>query len=211
MYPASFQRMRAFTLIELLIVVAIIAILAAIAVPNFLEAQTRAKISRAKADMRSIVVALESYRVDLNDYPPSGKHQFDPETWNSFVHLQRLTTPVAYITSIPGDPFGQIGANPAFGGGESYTYRERHGWSEFWIDVQGNTWYAADPIRAWYQLIGEPPPYENLLWMLKSTGPDQMEEFQYPDGIEASPWWHSQPYDPTNGTKSRGDIVRLGP
>src|SRR3712207_3721638 len=50
----------AFTLIELLIVVAIIAILAAIAVPNFLEAQVRAKVSRAKSDMRTVTVAIET-------------------------------------------------------------------------------------------------------------------------------------------------------
>src|SRR5690349_11907880 len=61
---------KAFTLIELLIVVAIIAILAAIAVPNFLEAQTRSKVSRAKADMRTMVTGLESYAVDNNKYPP---------------------------------------------------------------------------------------------------------------------------------------------
>ena len=41
-----------FTLIEVLVVVAIVAILAAIAIPNFLEAQTRAKIARAKNDLR---------------------------------------------------------------------------------------------------------------------------------------------------------------
>ncbi len=41
---------KAFALIELPIVVAIIAILAAIAVPNFLEAQMRAKISKVKTD-----------------------------------------------------------------------------------------------------------------------------------------------------------------
>src|SRR6266545_3682317 len=50
-----------FTLIELLIVVAIIAVLAAIAVPNFLEAQTRAKVSRCKADLKTIATAFEAY------------------------------------------------------------------------------------------------------------------------------------------------------
>ena len=60
---------KGFTLIELLIVVAIIAILAAIAVPNFLEAQVRSKVSRVKADHRSLATAIEAYYVDNNSYP----------------------------------------------------------------------------------------------------------------------------------------------
>src|SRR5437763_4530938 len=62
-------RRTGFTLIELLIVVAIIAILAAIAVPNFLEAQTRSKVSRVRADQRSMATAIEAYYVDNNHYP----------------------------------------------------------------------------------------------------------------------------------------------
>lgn len=64
---------KGFTLIELLIVVAIIAILAAIAVPNFLEAQVRSKVSRAKSDQRSLATAIEAYFVDNNLYPAAGR------------------------------------------------------------------------------------------------------------------------------------------
>src|SRR5215204_6206211 len=88
---------KGFTLIELLIVVAIIAILAAIAVPNFLEAQTRAKVSRVLSDMRTIATGIQIYFVDANKFPPSHR-------------LYMITTPVAYLTSIPNDTFG----NPGF-------------------------------------------------------------------------------------------------
>lgn len=64
------MRNRAFTLIELLIVVAIIGILAVIAVPNFLEAQTRAKVSRVHADLRNIDTQLKVF-----DAPPETSAQ----------------------------------------------------------------------------------------------------------------------------------------
>ncbi len=52
-----------FTLIEFLIVI-IIAILPAIAASNILEAQTRSRVSRVKADMRNMATAWDSYYID---------------------------------------------------------------------------------------------------------------------------------------------------
>ncbi|MCX7766771.1 MAG: prepilin-type N-terminal cleavage/methylation domain-containing protein, partial [Candidatus Sumerlaeia bacterium] len=82
---------KSFTLIELLIVVAIVVILALIAVPNYLEAQTRSKTARTRADMRAIAGAIEAYYVDNNDYPIG--YNLAPR-----FGLDLLTSPVAYIT-----------------------------------------------------------------------------------------------------------------
>ncbi|MFW6303380.1 MAG: prepilin-type N-terminal cleavage/methylation domain-containing protein, partial [Candidatus Sumerlaeota bacterium] len=104
---------RAFTLIELLIVVAIIAILAAIAVPNFLEAQVRAKISRCKADLRTVATGLETYYVDHNRYPYASAinttgtfEQINSEMAPTHKFLSSvITSPISYLNDIPKDVF----------------------------------------------------------------------------------------------------------
>jgi prepilin-type N-terminal cleavage/methylation domain-containing protein len=104
---ANMRNTKGFTLIELLIVVAIIAILAAIAVPNFLEAQTRSKIARVKANQRTCATALEAYCVDENHYPPMVTYAKRVVEWPASVSLPVLTTPIAYLESLQAiiDPF----------------------------------------------------------------------------------------------------------
>jgi type IV pilus assembly protein PilA len=61
-------RKRGFTLIELMIVVAIIGILAAIAIPNFLQFQLRSKTGEAKTNIAAIRTAEEGYFAEYNNY-----------------------------------------------------------------------------------------------------------------------------------------------
>ncbi|MCD6385170.1 prepilin-type N-terminal cleavage/methylation domain-containing protein [Candidatus Sumerlaeota bacterium] len=193
------MKKKGFTLIELLIVVAIIAILAAIAVPNFLEAQVRSKVSRTKADMRSLATAIESYAVDNNKYPP------DIENGWPWYITRVLSTPIAYITStVLYDPFRKhlLARGSTYWGRYRFVnYRANiEGWGGLGPNYPG--WRPASPSPS------DPMWQEGMLkygaWKLNSAGPDKTASYNPPFGFITD----EIIYDPTNGTVSRGDIVR---
>ena len=65
------MKVKGFTLVEIMIVVAIIALLAAIAIPNLLRARLNANEARAKASLHGLITAVESYAAQEGDYPAS--------------------------------------------------------------------------------------------------------------------------------------------
>lgn len=67
--PVARTQQRGFTLIEIMVVVVIIGLLAAIVAPNLIGNIDRAAVARAKGDLRSIETALNLYRLDNFRYP----------------------------------------------------------------------------------------------------------------------------------------------
>jgi type II secretion system protein G len=202
---------RAFTLIELLIVVAIIAILAAIAVPNFLEAQTRAKVSRGKADMRTVATGLEVYRLDANKYPPD--FQFDamvPRDLRCYLtRLQVLSSPIAYLTSIPEDVYAAAALNKNTV--ETAPYKIPYNTGPIVRPLSFDYAFRYYPDGRdenvvlpglWTKRISRS---ENVMWALRGVGPDLVAT------VLGSVSPAATSYDPTNGTLSDGDIFFLGP
>jgi type II secretory pathway pseudopilin PulG len=170
-------------------------IVAVLLFPNFLEAQIRAKASRARTDMRSLAKAIEWYHIDNDAYPawatgelsenvarcvdplfqhvPSFRQARDGEA------LLTLTTPILYVGGCyPWDPFSPER-------GATYVY------------------YATKPK-------------DTDGWILVSPGPDRDYDISPPkvfdpSTTQPSPALLRLTYDPTNGTMSNGDIWIIGP
>ncbi len=126
------QKRAAFTLIELLIVVAIIGILAAIAVPNFLNARVRAKIAGTQQDLRNFANAMTQYHLDNTSY-----HAHRDTSNQHFP----LTTPVAYLPHFLPDRFQHpVEGLPMVG--IQYTHSYYH-----WIPRKTHTTLWLSPFR----------------------------------------------------------------
>jgi general secretion pathway protein G len=93
---------EAFTLIELLLVLVILAVLAAVVVPKFTGRQKDAKISAAKADISNLETSLETYEVDNGEYPST------QQTLQALVEapagVKNWKGP--YVKKLPNDPWG---------------------------------------------------------------------------------------------------------
>lgn len=200
---------RAFTLIELLIVVAIIAILAAIAVPNFLEAQVRAKVSRAKNDMRTMATGLEAYAADNNGYP------------DIFTRMSRITTPISYLSTVPKDVFRiQQGGGSGFAGQQRYY---RYGATALNInDFQSHPsrWALASngpdtDIDVYFGGVADNDNNANsdAQYVADNNAlrlyPGYSDELFGGGATVNSQVFRYVNYDPTNGSVSDGDVFRL--
>jgi general secretion pathway protein G len=209
---------RGFTLIELLIVIAIILILIAIGLPNFLEAQLRAKVTKVSGELRTVTIALEDYQAQWRRYPPTAGLEptkfGEPQAMrHSIMHL---TTPTRYFQEVPLDILAPQGEGA------------RTGWENPPEGPFGGMWFGpADFIEGYtfyywsqeslcntplWEPLGEGYKANSLNYTIRSTGPDKDYDFHadphplsYRNGVGG--WF----YSPSNGTRSTGDLIRTRP
>lgn len=105
-FHAARRAQRGFTLIEIMVVVVILGILAAFAVPNIMSNPERARETKAEHDIRTLESQLEMYRLDNHRYPTTDQglealverptSEPEPPNWKEG----------GYMRSLPSDPWG---------------------------------------------------------------------------------------------------------
>lgn len=106
--PSSVRRQAdaGVTLIEMMVVLVIIAIIAALIVPNVIGRPDEARVTVAKSDIRTLAAALELYRLDARQYPTT------EQGLDALAHRPVLSPVPAswakdgYLSALPTDPWG---------------------------------------------------------------------------------------------------------
>jgi general secretion pathway protein G len=98
----KYSKFSGFTLIEVMVVVVILSILAAIVVPKIMDRPEQARITKAKSDIRALEAALNLYRLDNMTYPTTDQglealvtkptDSPEPRNWKEGGYLDRLPT-----------------------------------------------------------------------------------------------------------------------
>lgn len=100
------KKQRGFTLLEIMVVVIIIGVLAVIVVQNVLPQADKARITAAKADIRTLAAALDTYRLDNSFYPSTSQGLQALVTRPSGTPQARNWGPEPYMRKLPTDPWG---------------------------------------------------------------------------------------------------------
>lgn len=98
-------RASGFTLIEIMVVVVIIGLLAAVIVPTVVSKVDEAKVNKAKADIQSLETALTMYRLDNSKYPTSDQGLTALVTQPTDPSIKHWR-PGGYLSRVSKDPWG---------------------------------------------------------------------------------------------------------
>jgi general secretion pathway protein G len=98
---------RGFTLIEIMIVIVIMGILAALIVPKIMDKPDEARITAARQDIQTMLTALKLYKLDNRAYPSSDQGLQALVTAPSVAPLPPNWKKGGYLERLPKDPWGQ--------------------------------------------------------------------------------------------------------
>ena len=102
--PMTKQRHRGFTLIELMVVLVIIGVLAALIVPNVLDRAAEARVTAARTDVNNLIQALKLYKLDNQRYPSTEQGLQALVAKPTVGQIPPNWKP--YLDKLPNDPWG---------------------------------------------------------------------------------------------------------
>jgi general secretion pathway protein G len=105
--PVRRSAARGFTLIEIMVVIVILGVLAALVVPRVLERPDEARAVAARSDIASIMAALKLYRLDNQRYPTTDQGLAALVTRPETPPLPPNWKPGGYLEKLPKDPWGR--------------------------------------------------------------------------------------------------------